>query len=229
MGRRRNRSRNRRRRAGGGETQAAPDAARNRLPDEGATRRLPTPWRERLQHTLEAVRRFAASEHAAVLHQAVPALLADDATAADRERATDDVILSAGALSDGRSIAAAFVDSDRTLEPLEREQVRRWPQERRRAVLVVQRAGRDQLSLWDPLEGAPLSLHLLERLSAGRAAAIARGSVLTVTYQPWMARLVAVGTLELFQGREPLELFRREVVSSGAAWHELPPRPPTRR
>ena len=87
---------------------------------------------------------------------------------------------------------------------------------------------RDQLSLWDPLEGAPLTLHLLEKLQGSRAEAISRGTVVTISYQPWMARLVAVGEPEFFVDTRALALFREQTLESGAPWHEAPAPAPQR-
>ena len=95
-------------------------------------------------------------------------------------------------------------------------------------MFLVQRAQRDALEVWDPLEGAPLTLHLLDRLDNDKAASLRRGAVVTASFQPWVARLVAVGPVEIFEAQDALDLFRREVLAAGQSWHDAPPPAPTR-
>lgn len=146
----------------------------------------------------------------------------------DIEAATDDFLCAPGSAGDGSSILRVFADHATGLEPEDRDQIRRWESERRRGVFVVQRGRRDRLFLWDPLEGAPITLHMLDKLSASRLQLIGRGTVVTAVFQPWAARLIAVG-VEFFGDPRALQMFRDEVSGSGATWHEPPTPAPERR
>ena len=187
-------------------------------------------WRVQVDELIAHLREWSRQSYA----QAIDAYLAerfgdalDAAPQADGEVAVHGFICRPGTAGDGSSILRVFADPATGLEPEARDQIRRWEQERRRGVLMVQRARRDQILVWDPLEGAPLTLHLLEKLSASRLQLIGRGTVVTATFQPWMARLIAVH-VEFFGDPRALQLFREEVASSGATWHEAPPPAPER-
>ncbi len=189
------------------------------------------PWSERMRTILVALRRDARRRRGVAFEAWVDERLGDGAAArrgSDVDRLLDDWIVAPGSAGDGRSIAAAHAAEAPDLESIERDQLRRWERERRRGVFIVQRATRDSLAVWDPLEGAPLTLHLLERLAAERAAGLARGAVVTASFQPWIARLVAVGPVEVFEAHDALDLFRREVLAAGRPWHEAPPPAPVR-
>jgi len=188
------------------------------------------PWRTQVEDMLQRLRTWSRQSYA----QAIDAFLAQrfgdglETTAeGDRHTAADDFVCAPGSAGDGSSILRVFADHATGLDAEGRDQVRRWEHERRRGVLVLQRARRDQLQLWDPLEGAPLTLHLLEKLPASRLQLLGRGTVVTATFQPWMARLVAVG-VEFFGDPRALQLFREEVATSGAPWHEAPAPAPER-
>jgi hypothetical protein len=190
-----------------------------------------TPWRDRVRALLAALRQRARSRHEGALQALLRDHLGADTAAhaaSDVDRLVDDWIVSSGSAGDGRSLVTAFAAEAADLEPLEREQLRRWERERHRGVFLVQRAGRDALEVWDPLEGAPLTLHLLDRLTPTKMEDLGRGAVVTASFQPWVARLVAVGPVEIFEGADALDLFRREVIASGRSWHEAPPPAPTR-
>ncbi|MCA9317078.1 MAG: hypothetical protein R3F05_01480 [Planctomycetota bacterium] len=189
------------------------------------------PWRERVREILAALRRRAQRDHARTLTAWIDERLGEGATArggSDADRLLDDWIASPGSAGDGRSVALAHAAEADDLEPLERDQLKRWERERRRGVFLVQRAQRDALEVWDPLEGAPLTLHLLDRLDNDKAASLRRGAVVTASFQPWVARLVAVGPVEIFEAQDALDLFRREVLAAGQSWHDAPPPAPTR-
>jgi len=178
-----------------------------------------------------ALRDWSRTSYAPAIDAFLGEHLGADAAPADRETATDDFICAGGSAGDGSSILRVFVDHATTVSGLDQEargQVRRWEQERRRGVFIVQRARRDQLFLWDPLEGAQLTLHLLEKLSEARLTTIGPGTVVTAVFQPWVARLVAVRA-EFFGDPRALQLFREQTCSSGAAWHEPPAAAPERR
>ena len=147
----------------------------------------------------------------------------------DIDRSIDDFLCSPGSAGHDRtSIVKAFANKAQSLDDTECTQVVRWARERRRGVFLIQRATRDTLEVWDPLEGAPLSLHLLERIGNARARDIVRGTVAVASYMPWIARLVATGRVEFFDAAEALPLFRRHVEDDGAVWHDLPAVVPTR-
>ena len=188
------------------------------------------PWRQRVVALLEAARAWGRRHYPAVIATEMAERygdIPDGQDRADLERSLDDILCTPGSAGPGmRSIVAAFADEAEDMTEEERVQARRWERERSRGVFVVQRCRKDVLELWDPLEGAPLSLHLLEKMSPVRAGLIQRGTVVTTNYLPWMARLIAVGRLEFFAPEEALPLFRTEVVNSGARWHELPPAAP---
>jgi len=154
---------------------------------------------------------------------------AETAHPGDIERLLDDLICTPGTGGDGRSIAAVYAEQAPDLPELERDQLRRWERERGRGVFLVQRCHTDRIEAWDPIECAALTLHLLDRLPAGRAAEVRAGSVLTATYLPHVARLVAVGLVEFFLGPDALALFRDNVRQGAVAWHEPPPPAPTPR
>ena len=151
--------------------------------------------------------------------------------ARDIEQAVDDFVCSPGSSGDEASILSIWCGQVETGQLAGEDaggataedvgQVRRWERERHRGVFVLQRAERDQLSLWDPLEGAPLTLHLLEKLGQPETDALKRGTVVTAVYQPWVARLVAVG-VEFFTDPRAVQLFREQTLDAERAWHEAP-------
>ena len=146
-------------------------------------------------------------------------------------RAFVDCVCASCSAGDDRSILSVFCDpasgpGESELDAEDRGQARRWERERRRGVFLIQHAARDRLTLWDPLEGAPLTLHLLRKLPESLATALRRGTVVTATYQPWMARLVAVGKVEFFTDGRAVALFREQTVGAGTPWHEAPPAAP---
>lgn len=194
-----------------------------------AEKRAPiVPWRQRVRSLMDTARQYAREHHSDSAEAVARAQLGDPETAhpADIMRLLDDLICTPGAAGDGRSIVAACADAAEGLEALDRDQLRRWESERGRGVFIVQRCFPDRIEVFDPLEGAGLTLHLLNRLGAGRAAEVTPGTVVTATYVPYVARVVAVGVVEIFTEHAAIEMFRREVQASGAAWHEPPPPPP---
>ncbi len=98
----------------------------------------------------------------------------------------------------------------------------------REPVFIIQRAHKDCLETWDPLEGAPLTLHLLTQPTERERACAVPGTVITAIYRPWLARLVVVHAPEYFPGDEATPLFRGEVQQSGATWHDVPSAAPVR-
>jgi hypothetical protein len=141
--------------------------------------------------------------------------------AADRDRALDDLACTPLGAGDRSFVDAFLAEGPRLGEPA-RQQVARWPRERRRAVLLVQRCEPDRLLLWDPLEGAPLTLQLLEPLAVAHAERVRRGAVAVATWLPWNARLVAVGEVDLYGDPAARDLFREQVTARGTPWHEPP-------
>jgi hypothetical protein len=218
------RSRAKRRRKAAKRTAAAKKpAARKRQPL--------VPWRRQMAETLDALRAWSRDHYQAALDAHLAGILgeaADQATPEDRQRAMDDCICAPGSTGDGPSILQVFCDQAPGLAEDVREQARRWEKERRRGVFVVQSGAADRLGLWDPLEGASITLHPLEKLGATAQRLAKPGAVVTATYQPWMARLVVVQAPEFFADPRALELFRSETASSGARWHEPPAPAPER-
>lgn len=141
----------------------------------------------------------------------------------------DEFVCRVGSAPDGRSLVRACAAECADLDDEARDQFVRWERERRRGVFVIQRAHRDALETWDPLEGAPLTLHLLTTPTERERLCAVPGTVITATYRPWLARLVAVQPPEYFAGDEALPLFRREVTEGGATWHPMPAVAPQRR
>lgn len=218
--------------AGGQGAPTATEAAPAATDTPAARGRAPlVPWRAKVRELLDGMRGFARQQHGKGLETLLKAEFGDPPEAgheADLERFVDDMITTRGSAGDGRSISSAYAEANADLEPLDRDQVRRWESERRRGVFLVQRCFQDRIEAFDPIEGAALTLHLLDRLPAGRAAEIRTGAVLTTTYLPYVARLVATGLLELFADPEALAMFREQVQQSGATWHEAPPPAPHR-
>lgn len=188
------------------------------------------PWRERFAWLLSAVRERTERDAAHSVQSLLMSRLGGPAERwphADRLRALDDVAAQPGSAGDGRSIVAACAAELPDLDELERVQLRRWERERSSGVFLIQRAHRDALELWDPLEGAPLMLHLLHRVPEATLRTMSRGSVVPASFQPWVARLVATGETEVFSGSEPVQLFRKETLAGGRTWHDIPAPAPT--
>lgn len=210
----------------------SPSSPASTSTQEAPAARTPiVPWRDRVRGILDSVRGYAHREHAGSIEAVIRAQLGDPAKAhpADVTRLVDALICTPGSAGDGRSIAAAHASATTDgegLEKVDRDQLRRWERERGRGVFIVQRCFTERIEAFDPLEGAGLTLHLLERLGAGRAAEVQTGTVVTATYVPYVARVVAIGLVEFFADPKALELFRSQVQASGAAWHEPPPPPP---
>lgn len=230
--RRKRKQRQGRRAAASAAPASRPSGQASTSTQEAPAARTPiVPWRERVRAILDSVRGYAHREHAESIEAVTRAQLGDPAKAhpADVTRLVDALICTPGSAGDGRSIAAVHA-SDSTgedaLEKVDRDQLRRWERERGRGVFIVQRCFAERIEAFDPLEGAGLTLHLLERLGAGRAAEVQTGTVVTATYVPYVARVVAIGLVEFFGDPKALELFRSQVQASGAAWHEPPPPPP---
>ena len=203
-------------------TKAAPEIAKSK--------RTPiVPWRDRVRRLRDQLRAFARNHYAAVLDSALIERFGNPPKAehpADLGRVEEDLVCTPGSAGDARSILRVFADDGAQLEDTERAELLRWEQGRSRGVFLVQRASQDRIEVWDPLEGAGLTLHLLDRLSTARADALPRGSVLTTTFLPFAARVVAVGYLELFEDPRAKELFKEQVRSGGRSWHEAPPPAP---
>jgi hypothetical protein len=183
------------------------------------------PWRQTVGRLLESVRTWAREHYGAVLDAHARARFGDPPAPdrpADLVRAHDDCICAAGSAGEGASILSVFADQAGDLPAQERDQLRRWERERHRGVYVAERCERDQVRLWDPLEGAPLTLHLLDKLGASEVDRVRPGTVVTATRLPWMARLVAVGDLEFYADPRALALFREQTLQAGARWHEPP-------
>lgn len=220
MGRRRARERRLRRAEGGGPTAAeAPGTP-------GASRAPLVGWRERLGGVLASLDAWMQAHAAEAIQAHAEALFgAAEPPAEDRERARLDLAVRPG--PGGESFAERYA-REAGLDALEREQVARWSRERRRGVFLLQRAERERLLVWDPLEGAPLTLHLPDRLDITWVARLERGTVLTASYQPWFARLVAVGQVEFYGEPKARQLYYEQVVESGRRWHEPPAPAPVR-
>ncbi len=222
----------------------APEAARapetasvatQESPGGTDTKRTPiVPWRDRVRRLRDQLRAFARNHYAPVLDAALVERFGNPPRAehpADLERVEEDLVCTPGSAGDARSILRVYADDGAQLEqtPLEdseRAELLRWEQGRSRGVFLVQRAAPDRIEVWDPLEGAGLTLHLLDRLAKARADALSRGSVLTTTFLPFAARVVAVGYLELFEDPRAKELFRQQVRAGGRGWQEAPPPAP---
>ena len=209
---------------------AAPEMAAPEAPEATGL----VPWRARMAALRACVRDWSRLRYAEAIDAWLRERFEDpDAVehAADIEQAVDDFLTSPGSSGDEPSILAVWCGQVETGQLAGEEaghasaedvgQVRRWERERRRGVFVLQRAERDKLSLWDPLEGAPLTLHLLAKLGTREAEALKRGAVVTAVYQPWMARLVAVGA-EYFTDPRAVQLFREQTLDAERAWHEAP-------
>ncbi len=189
-----------------------------------ATRPELVAWRRQVGAILESLAAFGRDHYGAVI-EAHPER--SEVPPEDQARATQDVLCLPGSAADGRSVLRNFCETS-GLSDEERGQALRWETERRRGVFVVQAANRERLVVWDPLEGAPLTLHLLEKLGAAEAKRVRPGAIVTATFLPWMARLVAVGRPEFFTDPRALALFREQTVSSGVPWHEAPAAAPER-
>ncbi len=217
----RRRSKSRRKNSGTGAAAAAAEKAREEI----------VPWRKRVNDLIVHLRDWSRQSYAPAIDAFLTERFGDPAAVeheSDLDAATDDFVCAPGSAGDGSSILRVFADHASSLSTEDREQIRRWEQERRRGVFLVQRARRDRLFLWDPLEGAPITLHLLDKLSASRLQLVGRGAVVTAVYQPWVARLIAVG-MEFFGDPRALQMFRDETTGSGATWHEAPPPAPERK
>jgi hypothetical protein len=188
------------------------------------------PWRERAREVLARLRAFARDREPEALETFLRGLFGEPSDVppdADLERAFDDYVAAPGSAGEGRSLARAFAEEAEGLEAEERRDLPRWETERRRRVYLLDRAARERLDLWDPLTADRVVLHLLERLPAARAAALERGAVVVASSAPWGTRQVAIGRLELYEEDEAIRMYRREVVSSGRIWNDLPPPAPT--
>ena len=254
MGRRRSKARKRKGRAGGGNAASGVNRIAGQpaaAPSDRGTPEVPTPpgeapagsalrpWRTRVQDLLEHLRAWSREHYGAAieawLEQRLGTSEEGDRPAAvnpaDADQALEEFVCAPGSAGEGRSVLGVFADQapgpdGGPMDPEDREQARRWERERARGVFLIQHAARDRLTLWDPLEGAPLTLHLLHRLSEARLGHLRRGTVVTATYQPWMARLVAVGEIEYFSDPRAIALFREQSVESGTRWYEAPPAAP---
>lgn len=210
---------------------SAPAAAPAKAAEAAATRPELRSWRLRVGDLIAQILDWGHWNYGPALEQCLRRQFGDAAASeaqTDLDRVGFDFICTAGSADANASILSVFLDQARTLPEEERDQARRWERERRRGVFLIQHCMRDQLSLWDPLEGAPLTLHLLDKLPAARVEAIGRGAVVTVSFQPWMARLVAVGEPEFFVDSRALALFREQTLESGAQWLEAPAPAPQR-
>ena len=244
MSRRRAKER-RRKKAGAGapSTPVTPPASRMRGPQEaestpegGDKRPELLSWRQAVGDLIARLQDWSRQNYGPAIDRCLQDQFGETAATGqgaseqgtDLQRAALDFVCSPGSADGQSSILSVFVDQALDLPQEVRDQARRWQRERRRGVFQIQHCMRDQLSLWDPLEGAPLTLHLLDKLSSARAKAIRRGAIVTVSFQPWMARLVAVGEPEFFSDPRALALFREQTLESGAAWQEAPAPAPQR-
>jgi len=184
------------------------------------------PWRERVRALQERLRAFAREHYHEAIQARLEALFGDPPAAehpADLERAVDNLLTEPGSAGPDLSIVRAFSEGSSDLDAEDRNQVLRWEKERRRGVFVMQRCHPDRMEVWDPLEGAGLTLQLLDRMSGARSAEVRAGTVLTTEYLPYLARLIAVGFIEMYGDDSALKLYREEVRKSGATWHAPPP------
>lgn len=196
----------------------------------GRKRRAPVPWRERAREVLRALREYARERYAEVLEAHLTARFgdgADEASVADLQVAFDDYVCAKGGAGDGRSIIQAFVEDSSDLQAQERESLPTWETERTRRVYVLDRAHRDRMDLWDPLAGGRAVLHLIEKMPPAGAAALRRGTVVIASSAPWIQRRIVLGSLEMYEADDAVEMYRREVRESGRTWHELPPLAPS--
>ena len=233
------RRRNRRKKQRGGPKPADRVAAAESTP-EGAEGGL-VPWRVRMASLRAVLRDWSRLRYAEAIDAWLRERFEDpDAVehADDIDQAIDDFLCSPGSSGDDPSILSVWCtqaangqladDEGGAAEAEDVAQVRRWERERYRGVFILQAAKRDQLSLWDPLEGAPLTLHLLVKLDTAEADALKRGAIVTAVYQPWMARLVAVGA-EYFTDPRAMQLFREQTLDAERAWHDAPAAAPTKK
>lgn len=197
------------------------------------TREPIVPWRDRLRSLLEHVRAAARAQSGPALEAFLterlgPRAQHEDAhLESDRARAIDAFACLPGSAGGEQSLVRRLAEEAGALEPADRDQLLRWETERRQDVFLLQRAHPDRLEAWDPVEGAGLTLHLLDRIGAGQAAQLVRGTVLTCAYLPYMARLVALPPVEFYAGAEPLGLYREQVKEAGRRWHDAPAPAPT--
>ncbi|MDJ0975419.1 MAG: hypothetical protein QNJ98_13220 [Planctomycetota bacterium] len=231
MSKRRRKRRKRQQAAARGKTTAASTATAPETTEAGPpARKEPiVAWRTAVRRLLDEVRAFAQNRHGEAVDQVLRAHFGDPPEPehpADLERALDDLIATPGTAGDGRSIAAAYAEAAEDLADLDREQLRRWERERRRGVFLTQNCFADRIEAWDPLEGAGLTLSLLDRLPPARAAEIRPGTVITAVYVPYVARLVAIGLVEMFGDPQAMAMFREQVEASGSTWHDAPPTAP---
>ncbi len=184
------------------------------------------PWRERVRTLQARLRAFGREHHAEMIAARLEARFGNPPVAeheADIERAIDDLLAEPASAGPDRSIVRAFSEDAPDLDVQDRNEVLRWESERRRGVFLMQRCHRDRMEVWDPLEGAGLTLHLLERMPGARSSEVRPGTVVTTEYLPYMARLIAVGFIEMYGDERALKLYRDEVRNSGATWHAPPP------
>ena len=187
------------------------------------------PWRQRFEAAQRALRTWVHDHHAATVEAYLTQAFGDASLDADdRERLVDAFVCAPGSAPDGRSLVRACAVDCKALDDEGRDQLLRWERECRRGVFIIQRAHADAFEAWDPLEGAPLTLHLLHRPTEREQACAVPGTVITATFRPWLARLVVVPAPEYFPGDEATPLFRREVEQSGATWHPVPAAAPIR-
>jgi len=220
------RRRKRRSRGAGAKSPQAAPAPRSTgdaSASEGTASSAPAalrPWREVVQSLRARLRAFARERFAPAVAPFV------DVDPRDRERLEEDFVCQPGSSGEPHSILRKFTEHEAELPAGDREQLLRWERERGRGVFLVQDATRDRLVVWDPIEGAGLTLHLLTRLPRDRARTLETGTVATVTYAPWMARILAIDPPELFADPRAAELFEREVREGGQSWHPAPPPAP---
>jgi hypothetical protein len=196
----------------------------------GRKRRAPVPWRERAREVLRALREYARERYGEVIEAHLAARFGDeagDASVADLQLAFDDFVCVKGGAGDGRSIVQAFVEDSTDLPSQERESLPKWETERARRVYLLDRAHRDRMDLWDPIAGGRAVLHLIDKMPPAGAAALRRGTVVIASSAPWVQRRIVLGSLEMYEADDAVEMYRREVRESGRTWHELPPLAPS--
>jgi hypothetical protein len=195
-------------------------------PTSATRERTPiVPWRQRARELLHQLRDWVRAEHGPAVEDYLHLRFGPAVTTtpvADLERAFDDFVFSRGSGGEGRSLVAVFADEADALASEERAEIRSWEEKRARGVYLLDRAQRDLLVLWNPVDGSRTTLHLLERMARGYVAGLQRGAVVVVTTMPYADRLIALGEVETWNDDEAIQVFRKEVRESGKPWNELP-------
>ena len=208
----------------------APDEGRRAgAGGRGRPLRSIVPWRERVRDVLVRLREYGRAHRGPEIEAGLRERFGAEAGAADvadLQRAFDDWLCVPGALEDGRSLVRAFAEEEPDLTAEERQSLPLWEEERTHRVYLLDRGSRERLDLWDPIAGGRVGIQLVEKMTPGRAAALRRGCVVTATSAPWAGRRIALGRVEIYDGDDAIDLYRKQVRQGGRVWHDLPPAAP---